>query len=337
MTKIYTTLLVLFFAFNLKAQTTQTITINLDASTPTFNRPEAGNPPSTLSGIQIPYNTFVFTAPVSGLYTFAGSAPEFDFMEDNFGILYTSPFNPATPLSNALISNDDGNLDLNFGFSATLVAGTSYTLVSTVLDDLIYGTFPVTITTPGSVPLSVTISSFNATNINGTGLLTWTTEKEINNVKFNVQKSIDGNNFSTIASVNTLAYQGNSNTKLNYSYTDNNLSAKNYYRLEQIDNNEKVTYSSIVNLKNLLNGISIKTLPNPIENNLTVFIESAETIKLSLNVFNSVGQIVFLKEMQLKAGKNSTKLNFENLPSGLYFLNAITDSGLSYKTTIQKK
>jgi hypothetical protein len=49
---------------------------------------------------------------------------------------------------------------------------------------------------------------------------------------FDLESSIDGNNWKTIA---TKPAAGNSNEKINYSYIDDNLSEIVYYRLQQFD------------------------------------------------------------------------------------------------------
>ena len=65
---------------------------------------------------------------------------------------------------------------------------------------------------------------------------------------------------------------------------------------------------------------AINISPNPVENIL--FIENATDIK-SINVFNKIGQLVFERKNE--------KLDFNNLPNGLYFLKLETETGITTK------
>lgn len=66
--------------------------------------------------------------------------------------------------------------------------------------------------------LPVGLSYFHiAKNANGV-LVSWCTQMESNNSRFVIQKSVDGVVFTDVASVDSEAKNGNSNTVLNYSY-----------------------------------------------------------------------------------------------------------------------
>ena len=72
--------------------------------------------------------------------------------------------------------------------------------------------------------LPIKLLSFTGKSINrNTALLTWVTATEINNKGFALLRSADnGNTFTQIAFVNSLAAGGNSNGTLSYTYTDYN-------------------------------------------------------------------------------------------------------------------
>lgn len=75
---------------------------------PTFNRPVAGTPLTSHSGVgtAVPYNFLSFTVFNSGSYNFLSEAIA-PANWDNYLFLYQNSFNPGAPLSNALIGNDD--------------------------------------------------------------------------------------------------------------------------------------------------------------------------------------------------------------------------------------
>lgn len=123
------------------------------AGKPSFNRPvDNGNsPPTVLSnlGTAVPYSLMQLSVSVGGAYVFS-SVQDYD----GFLVLYQNSFNPASPLLNALIANDD---DLDFGtsgFTVNLSAGTNYFLVTTGVVNRDFGLFNNTITGTGRITLT---------------------------------------------------------------------------------------------------------------------------------------------------------------------------------------
>ena len=118
---------------------------------PTWNRPNEGNPPTTLSDFATatPYDVFSFTVDTSSSYVFASTSPY-----DNYGFLYQGAFNAATPLANVIIGDDDGNdsvSSLDYKFTTNLTTGTNYFLVSTGYTNSSFGPFTTTIDGAGNV------------------------------------------------------------------------------------------------------------------------------------------------------------------------------------------
>jgi hypothetical protein len=115
----------------------------------TFNRPLAGNPPTGLSGVgtAVAYNTFSFSPAQSGSYSFLLTSTTANF--DPFLALYSGTFNPASPLTNLVVANDDfttGNSTLS-GFTYALLASSNYTAVITGFNNADFGTYALTIST----------------------------------------------------------------------------------------------------------------------------------------------------------------------------------------------
>ena len=97
--------------------------------------------------------------------------------------------------------------------------------------------------------LPVQLIAFNATLLGETVQLNWQTANEINNTGFTIQKSVDGIVFFDLGFVkaNPLAI---GTTITSYAYNDANPRAgSNYYRLLQIDNNQKQTVSHVVSVQ----------------------------------------------------------------------------------------
>lgn len=107
-----------------------------------FNRPDAGVPPTTLSGIIVPFNAQMFMVSMDGTYNFTLTALSNDFVP--VLVLYENSFDPSTPLSNALIA-------IGPPFSFDLSAGTTYIVVPTRESRGTTGIFEGTISGPGAI------------------------------------------------------------------------------------------------------------------------------------------------------------------------------------------
>ncbi len=107
-----------------------------------FNRPDAGVPPTTLSGIIVPFNAQMFMVSLDGTYNFTLTADFNDFVP--VLVLYENTFDPSTPLSNALIA-------IGPPFSFDLSAGTTYIIVPTRASGGLNGAFHGTIIGLGEI------------------------------------------------------------------------------------------------------------------------------------------------------------------------------------------
>ena len=92
----------------------------------------------------------------------------------------------------------------------------------------------------GAATLPVTFMSFTARNIDNKVFISWVTANEANNSHFLVQMSASGSNFQEIARVQGA---GQAHT---YAATAENIFGWNYFRLKQVDFDEKFYYSNIV-------------------------------------------------------------------------------------------
>lgn len=72
--------------------------------------------------------------------------------------------------------------------------------------------------------------------------------------------------------------------------------------------------------------------PNPAKGMTSLQINSANAAVSSILLYNSIGDVVYKKDVQLSEGKNKIDLNLEHLPSGVYF--ASVKNG---EATISKK
>lgn len=117
--------------------------------------------------------------------------------------------------------------------------------------------------------LPITLIDFNVNKIKNGGVnLLWKTLSEVGNDYFEIQRSIDGDNFSFIGKVYG---NGNSLSVQNYNFIDKNPSIGfNYYRLKQVDFNGDFSLSNIKLLDYKIGSLAPIIYPNPGDNILNV-------------------------------------------------------------------
>ncbi len=169
-------------------------------------------------------------------------------------------------------------------------------------------------------PLPVTWLSFTGRYFNGSVDLNWSTSLEVNNEEYTIERSADGQSFTTIGNV---AGVGNTSSISRYSFKDSNpLSGSAYYRIKQTDRDGKFSYSEVIRVSNgevALKGLRL--FPNPSSGKLPLTIENGNwsNKKVTITIYNAVGGIV--RQEQITFGSDSrAKINVEALQKGSYFI-----------------
>lgn len=180
-----------------------------------------------------------------------------------------------------------------------------------------------TLSTPGNA-LPVHFGVFNTKCNSNNVVLKWTTETETNSKSFEVQKSIDGRNWITIAS---LAAHGNSVTSREYSFTDNSPLQNSFYRVAEVDLNGRVSYS-IVNKVSCGKSDEFKLWPNPVKNRAWLSVNSITDCKADLKLIDPRGAVISLKHVELFDGNNSISINVQSFPLGNYIVELIVDGNI---------
>jgi hypothetical protein len=180
-------------------------------------------------------------------------------------------------------------------------------------------TSDVNITSPACpLPLPIKLLNFNALAKGANIDVNWTTASENNNDYFNVQRSTDGVNFTSIS---TIHGAGNSSKILTYSSPDHRpLDGISYYRLKQTDYDGVSSYSNIEVVEfSVKSEFTFEIYPNPFSKETTFYM--AENLKnASLIVYDTYGQEI--KQVRNVSGKTLT-FQRENLLSGLYYVNLV--------------
>lgn len=180
-----------------------------------------------------------------------------------------------------------------------------------------------------SAPLPVTVLSFRGERQKNKIILDWTTATEANNKGFELQRSADGRNFSSIYFIASKALQGNSNTQLQYNHVDEKpMNGINYYRLKQVDKDGNISYSGIALIKNsAANGITLDVYPNPVTDRMKIKLASATINKVDVVITDMAGRIIKQQPVQLIAGDNIIEVEMANVQSGQYLVKVACANG----------
>jgi hypothetical protein len=181
-------------------------------------------------------------------------------------------------------------------------------------------------------PLPVRFGRFDANRVNANVVgLSWTTETEINNNGFAVERN-DGDQWRQIQFVRSQALNGNSSVPIHYDLSDlNSNRAITQYRIRQVDLDGKIKYSEIRAVRGDGQDQTLLIYPNPsADGRITiVFEEDRNTRDVTLHDMN--GRIL----MQWP-GIHAGTLRAENLIPGVYNLRVIVrETGIqSFKKII---
>jgi hypothetical protein len=175
---------------------------------------------------------------------------------------------------------------------------------------------------PNSTALPVELVSFTAMPVDNQYIqLDWVTASETNNYGFEIQRSADGINYSSLGFV---AGHGNKNTTSTYQYQDKDVVSGilYYYKLKQIDFNQAYKFSNIEKAK--INGVSqfsISNLyPNPSNADAYIDIFAPSASNINIEIYNALGQNIKNKTINLIEGINKINLQSSDLSSGTYIV-----------------
>lgn len=185
--------------------------------------------------------------------------------------------------------------------------------------------FYIVISNDASLP--VKLLQFNARKTSNKQVqLNWSTAQETNSKTFEVERSSDGKNYITIASV---AAGGNTNKLINYSALDEQPLRSNYYRLKQVDLDGTFSYSSVQYV--LLEEIAgAKLYPIPAIKTLTI--EHTQPL-VGVTIMDITGHII----LSQKGGNTKITIDVSGLQTGVYVLEYTDETGTVVKEKFTKQ
>jgi hypothetical protein len=165
-------------------------------------------------------------------------------------------------------------------------------------------------------PLWVQLLDFSGLSKKESNVLIWHTAMEKNSDRFVLERSTDGNRFTTLGIVYSKAENGYSTHLLAYTYTDRTMVENvNYYRLKQIGKDEKYSYSGIVRLERNAAAGSVQVSPNPAKNKIWLSIDGAFD-KAGLQITDVTGRVMRILDIT----QSDTELDISSYAPGIYFI-----------------
>jgi len=187
----------------------------------------------------------------------------------------------------------------------------------------------------GDLSLSVGLSSFSGTVEEGAVVLHWSTESELNNTGFILERQVEGDAvWETLASYETshaLTGQGSTSSQTEYTYKDiTAVPGETYtYRLSDVSSEGKVTLHAPLTLTHtgLPETFYMENAhPNPFNPETRVTYHLKESAWVNITVFNCLGKHVkTLYDNQQSAGSyhvfwNGSNAEHVQVPSGPYIV-----------------
>jgi Secretion system C-terminal sorting domain len=193
---------------------------------------------------------------------------------------------------------------------------------------------PAFVVLPFSAVLPVRSITLNGNLNAGVITINWNTLGELDVNKFELQRSLNGVNFTAIS--NQLS-KGDGDRS--YRAVDNQIGINGkvtYYRIKTIDKNGNYSYSGVIKINlDELKGVTIR--PNPFTSvvnlQFNVQIQTNGTVKL----YNMEGKQVYGRYFKLAQGLNSIEANnLEKLPAGMYILELNIDGAVTTEKIIKQ-
>jgi PKD repeat protein len=188
---------------------------------------------------------------------------------------------------------------------------------------------------PQSIPLPVELLTFSAVCSGNAVTVEWTTASEFNNSHFDVERSTDAINAEYAG---TVMGSGNSNSIINYSFTDKfSPTSTIYYFLTQFDYDGNSTRYGPIAVNCNLSGESAGVFPNPFSNDVFVYLNLADNGNVIFTLTDALGQTVKTFSNNLKKGTHQLLMDWSDVAPGLYHLNIRTASSILSVKMVKEK
>ncbi|MEP7255011.1 MAG: autotransporter-associated beta strand repeat-containing protein [Ferruginibacter sp.] len=183
--------------------------------------------------------------------------------------------------------------------------------------------------------LAIKITYFNASKGNGYNSLNWQAACSSSQAIFEIERSTDGINFTTISSITA----SQARCAQPFSYNDNTAPAGTvFYRIKIIDVDGKITNSAIVKLSTQSKDMQLVGVsPNPVSNIAQLKINTIKNEVVDLAIVSVDGKVVYRSSIQVQPGSSVVNMDIANLPGGIYMIKGLFSDGQTNTLKFIKK
>lgn len=188
-----------------------------------------------------------------------------------------------------------------------------------------------------SITLPVELTNFEAKPNKDKIDLNWATASEVNNAGFEIERSLDGNNFSRLGFIEGA---GTSDFAQEYQFTDDTAikGKQYYYRLKQVDFNGKFEYSEIRSVSLEAENWLGEVYPNPaLEGTVNIDFNTDNEKKWKISVFNTTGQQISSDIRVIEKGNSVQTFDLNGFSEGVYFIKIEHSEKQFYKKVVVGK
>jgi hypothetical protein len=176
---------------------------------------------------------------------------------------------------------------------------------------------------PGKLQNNIFSSAIalQAYTIDSKTVLQWATRLNAEQNYFELQKSTDAVNYSTIA----LIFSTESDDVEHYFFKESkSLQTGSFYRLKIINKNNTIAFSNSLLLKANVANKNLDILENPVHDNLSFNYRSISNDYATINIYDLLGNIVFNIRAKCAKGQNYAAIWVAEFLPGEYVLEVIT-------------
>lgn len=178
--------------------------------------------------------------------------------------------------------------------------------------------------------LKTDLLSFTGRLDNKQAVLSWVVNEVTEQTIFEIHKSLDGRNFTSIGKINAVAGLNN------YNFTDPEpLSPAAYYRIviKEADA-QKISKTILLSVKDI--SFEIVSIVNPFSNRLVFDVTTPNAVLANIIITDAYGKTVKLLKQPLQRGVNNIQINdLDNLSDGNYYLQISTPQFVQNKKLIK--
>lgn len=197
----------------------------------------------------------------------------------------------------------------------------------------------------GDVSLPVELTEFTAEQVGSSVILRWTTESELENIGFIIDRKVDDTNWSNIADYrkdNELLGHGTASNSNQYEFIDNLVEADKtyYYRLADVStdgitqyhNKISITVAAVDETTQPSQFALYPAYPNPFNPVTNIKFDVPEKSKVKISIYNQMGELVRILLSDIKdAGHHtiqwdSKDTNGQKVCAGVYLYRIESDN-----------